>query len=471
MDTSFDLAAALQFARRRAWIVIASVGFALAAAYGVTQLISPKYEATAMLFVGPNVSTGQAATDLQYASLAQSLVTSYAELAETRAVAETAARDAGLQADLIVGHVESQAQIGLQILKVTAEAGSPFVAERVANAVARALRSRIGDLNGDRRELGAEIVDPARSSGQPVSPRLLLNLVFGGLLGFLAGLGLAVAREQLDRRIRTADDAERELGLPLLGVVPKLRRRFLRGEALARHANPEVAEPYRGIAAVLARAMRSSQSNGILITSARREEGKTTVAAHLAVALAEDNRNVVLVEGDLRRPSLRRHFPSDEAPTLNDVLHRTTDWRLPKSAQVCPGLKVVSADESPGDAALVLRSPEFEHVLGAARSDYDHVVLVGPPALALSDTTVLARHADSVVIVVRAGSSRVDDVRAAQGAFKRLGVHLAGVVLVGARVPRRGRDSYGAGAHGVASLQSAGSRIQEVKPLNEARNG
>jgi succinoglycan biosynthesis transport protein ExoP len=468
MDTSFDLATALQIARRRAWIVVVSVAAALAAAYGVTQLISPTYEATATLFIGPNVSTDRGANDLQHASLAQSLAASYSELAETRAIAETAARSAGLEARLIVGHVESEAQPGLQILKVTAEAGSPFLAERVANAVAHTLISRIAALSGNPRDLGAEIVDPARSSGQPVSPRLLLNLVFGGLLGFLAGLGLAAARQRLDQRIRTADDVERELGVPLLGVVPKFRRQFLRGEALARHANPEVAEPYRGIAAVLASSTRREQSRAILITSARPQEGKTTVAAHLAVALAEDNRKVGLVEADLRRPSLRRHFPSDEAPTLNDVLYRMTEPRLPKSAQVCPGLTVVSADESPGDAALVLRAPEFEHALGAMRSGYDHVVLVGPPALPISDTAVLTRHAESIVLVVRAGSSRVDDVRAAQAAFKRLGVHLAGVVLVGARVPRRGRYSYGAAAHGPAPLQSARSPIQEVKPLSEA---
>jgi receptor protein-tyrosine kinase len=336
----------------------------------------------------------------------------------------------------------------------------------VANAVAEALSERVSALNGaTSRRIGVQVVDAAAPPARPASPRLFLNLVFGGLVGLLTGVGLALARERLDTRIRTAAQAERELGLPVLGVVPKIGRRIRRSEALARHAHHEVAEAYRSIAvALVGGAGRGPKQGRILVTSARPEEGKTTAAAHLALALAEDNRRIALIEGDLRRPSLRRHFPSDEAPELNDVLYRTPDWRLPASSGVCPGLKVLAAGESHTDVGLILRAPEFERTLEAAVADHDHVLLDAPPTLAVSDASVLARHADAVVIVVRAASTRAEDVRAAQAAFRRLGVDIAGVVLVGGRRDRRGRHYYGGTPSRLSQVKPL---IHEVKPLSE----
>lgn len=465
MQNQTDLSTALQIVRRRGWLAFVSVLFALAAAYGVTRLIPPTYEATATLFVGANVPRAQDGLDLQYASLAQSLVTSYAELAETRAVAEEAARGADLAPDQVVGHVETESQPGLQILKLRARAASAPLAATVANAVAEALSDRVSTLNGPAsRRIGVEVVDAATPPGGPASPRLFLNLVFGGLVGLLSGVGLALARERLDTRIRTPEQAERELGLPVLGVVPKLGRRIRRSEALARHAHPEVAEPYRSIAvALVGGAGRGQRQGRILVTSARPKEGKTSVAAHLALALAEDNRRIALIEGDLRRPSLRQHFPADEAPELSDVLYRTVDWRLPPSSGVCPGLDVLTAGESHTDIGLILRAPEFERTLEGAVRDHDHVLVDAPPTLVVSDAGVLARHADAVVIVVRAASTRAEDVHAVQAAFRRLGVEVAGVVLVGGtREPRR-RYDYG----GVPSGLSHVKPLHEFKPLSE----
>lgn len=438
MHDHFDLSHALQVARRRGWIVLVSLAAALAAAYGVTLLLPERYEATATMFVGGNAPSGDAALDLQYTSLAQTLVTTYAELAETRTVAEAAAAEADLDPSAVIGDVDAEAQAGLQILKLHARASSAEGAERVANAVAAALEERVDRVNASRSgEVGVQVVDAATVPSGPVSPKPLLNMIFGGLLGLLVGIGLALARERLDGRIRTADEAERELGLPVLGVVPRLGRRTRRGEALARHENQHVAEPFRSLAASVASLPGPEGGRGILVTSAARGDGKTTVAAHLALALAEDNRDVALVEGDLRRPSLRRHFPSHDAPSLDRVIYKSGQNRLPKSAGVCPGLKVLAAEESQSNAAHVLRGPEFERVVATALRDHDYLLLDAPAALTVSDASVLARHANTVLLVVRSGSTSAEDVRASQAVFRRLGVEVAGVVLVGGRMPRR----------------------------------
>lgn len=451
MEERFDLATAVQVARRRAWIVLLCLAAALAAAFGVTRLISPEYEATATLFVGAS-ARGDVGDSVQYAVLAQGLVSSYAALGQTRATAELAAQDGKLALSNILGRTSIGFQPGTQILTLRARAGSAPLAARVANALAQALAGRVSILSGSgSREVGVRLIDKATAPASAVSPSLQLNLILGGLAGLLVGLSLAFGRERLDGRLRTAEQTEQELGLPVLGVVPSVKRKTRRADALARHSAEAVAEPYRSLAVTLASLVARKNQRRILITSARAEDGKTTVAAHLALALAEDRRSTALIEGDLRRPTLRRHFPAPDAPTLDDVLYRTVDWRLPKSSVVCSGLKVIAAGESHADASLVLRAPEFEQMLAAAQADNDQVLIDAPPALQVSDTSVLARHADTVLLVVRAGVSRADDVRATRAAFKRLGIDIAGIVLTGASSSTR-THYYGRGPTRLAAL-------------------
>ncbi len=443
MSEHFDLSAALQVARRRAWIVLLAVAIGVTAAWSVTRLFPRRYEATATLFVGSNAPGGNVATDIQYASLAQSLVTSYAELAESKRVAHEAARAAGLEPSQVVGHVAAEAQPGVQILKLTASARAGALAARVANALAQALASRIETLSGSSAtHVGVQVIDDATPSLRPVSPRPLLNLIVGGLAGLLAGIALALGRERLDERIRTVADAERELGLPVLGVIPKLRRRVRRADALVRQANPIVAEPFRSLAVTLASVARRSSYRCILITSARAKEGKSMVAAQLAVALAEDNRRIALVEGDLRRPSLERQFPAKD----------------PRA----PNVTLLAANGAEPDAGRRVRTPEVERALKQALRKSDLVLLDTPPALVVSDTSILARHADAVLLVVRANETTADEARAAVVAFKRLDVEVIGVVLVAAHFPRR-RHYYAGGSDTLGSIRQLKSIRQQTK--------
>lgn len=443
MSEHFDLSAALQVARRRAWIVLLAVAVGVTAAWSVTRLFPRRYEATATLFVGSNAPGVNVATDIQYASLAQSLVTSYAELAESKRVAREAARAAGLEPSQVVGHVGAEAQPGVQILKLTASARSGALAARVANALAQALASRIESLSGSSgTHVGVQVIDDATPSLRPVSPRPLLNLIVGGLAGLLAGIALALGRERLDQRIRTVADAERELGLPVLGVIPKLPRRVRRADAIVRQANPTVAEPFRNLAVTLASIARRSGHRCILITSAGTKEGKSMVAAQLAVASAEDNQRVALIEGDLRRPSLGRQFQSTD----------------PRGANVT----LIAASGTESDAGRLVRTPQIERTLKKALRENDFVLLDAPPALVVADTSILARHADAVLLVVRANETAADDARAVIVALKRLDVEVIGVVLVAAHVPRR-RRYYAGGSDTLGSIRQLKSIHQQTK--------
>jgi len=437
MQDQFDLSLALAVARRRALIVLACLVAGLAGAYAVTQRMPREYRATATLFVGAGALQGDQAN----ATVAQGLATSYAQLAETRTIAQGAAREAGLPPGAVIGHISSSASPGVQILELTGDADAPATAVRIADAAAAVLVARVGALTQPRtNQVSVQLVDAATSPSGPVSPRTSLNLLLGGLVGLVIGVALALGRERLDRRLRTRADAERELDVPLLGLTPKLSRRSRRADALTRHADPRIAEPYRSIAATLVSVARAAGHRRILISSASSDDGKTTLAAHLALALAEDHQPTALIEADLHRPSLSRHFPSGDATTLSEIVSGV-NRAVPDSATVCTDLKVVRGANGENLDDLDVRDDEFQHMLEAALSEHTTVLLDGPPVLGGSDARILARSADAVLLVASAGTSRTDDVRLAIATFRRLGLDVAGLVLTSAKTHPTGRNT------------------------------
>jgi len=423
--------------RRRAWIVLASIAIAVAAAYGVTQLMAERYEATATLFVGPGATTRDATIDVQYASLAQAVVTSYARLIETRAVVNQAARRLSLAPNEVAGHFKTGVEEGVQVITITADASSGPRAAALSNALAAALTDSVAALSApSSRHIGVQQVDRAVASGSPASPVLWLNLVFGALAGLLTGVALAAALERLDQRIRTPAEAETALGLPVVGAVPRFERKLKDFDAVARHADPKLADLFRNLAIALASSADRRQHRTLLLTSVSPGDGKTTVAAQLGVALADHRRPTALIEADLRRPTFGDQFSLEGLPR-GDELIRGLGSSLPASTRILPHLNVLAAGSAGEDPTAALRSAAFQRVLETAKRNSDLVLLDAPPALPAPDVSVLAQHADAVVLIVKAYETRVDDCLEAIVALNRLGAEIAGIVLTHARPSRR----------------------------------
>ncbi|MHB8532096.1 MAG: P-loop NTPase, partial [Solirubrobacteraceae bacterium] len=441
-----DIVSALAIVRRRAWIVLLSIVAALAAASFVSGMQQRRFEATATLFVtgaAPATrasSVDPASSSLQLATLAQNSSTAYAQLAGSLTIASDAAALLQLPVSRLAGHIQGEAQTGVQLVHVRADAPTGAESARFANAAAAALAARAPGL-ADKTSGGLrlDVVDPAQAPTRPVSPNTKLNLVLGGLVGLLLGLGLASVRERLDRRIRSDADAAEALGLPLLGELPRITRRLRSLGAVDRHAILRVADPYRRLASSVAVASKSSDYRRILITSPAPKEGKSTVAAHLALSLAQDGQGTVLLDCDLHRPTQHGAFP--DAPSYGDVLEGT-NGSLPASTQIQPCLRIVAAGAIESEGSLGVRGPEFLSAITASSAEHDWVLLDSPPVLSTADVGALALHSDAAILVIAAGRTREDDALAALAALNRLGVTVLGVVLFGVR-PRRHLDYYG----------------------------
>ncbi|GAC1317209.1 MAG: hypothetical protein NVSMB25_04460 [Thermoleophilaceae bacterium] len=443
MQEQIDFPAALQVIRRRAWIVILCVVVAVAAAAFVTRAQPRRYQATATLFVTGTVPASHSpsfdptSASIQLATLAQNTSSAYAQLAGTRAVAVDAASALHLSVAIVEGHVRGEAQPGVQLVRVRADASSALMASNIANAAANALAVRAPGV-ADKRSGGLrlDLVDPARPAVAPVSPRSTLNLVLGGLAGLLIGLGMATMRERFDRRIRTFGDVKEALGVAVLGELPIIPRRMRSKSAFDRQAIPRIADPYRTLAANVAVASAQGEHQRLLITSPAAKEGKSTVASHLALSLAQEGEETALLECDLRRPALHRAFPEPSRPPLAEVLEGT-NGSLPQSTETVPRLKVMAATASEHGGSLSVRSPEFLNAIEAASAEKHLIILDCPPVLGPSDAGAIARRSDAAILIIAAGRTREEDAVSALTALNRLGIEVLGVVLSGVRSRRR----------------------------------
>lgn len=450
MHEPLDIPAALAVIRRRSWIVLVCVLVAVAAASVVTSNQQRRYEATATLFVSGVAPAAHSAlidpvsTSLQLATLAQNTSAAYAQLASTQSVAVDAAAALGVPVARVAGHIRGDSQPGVQLIRVLGDGPTGAESARLANAAATALAARAPGRGSTRSGgLRLELVDSAHPPTTPVFPITTLNLALGGLAGLLIGLALATVRERIDRRIRSLADVRDSLGLPVLGELPRIARRLRRKTASDRHAIPRIADPYRSLATAVSVATKQADLRRLLITSAAPNEGKSTIAAHLALSLAQDGEETVLMDCDLRRPTQHRAFPDLSRPPLAELL-LTTNGSLPDSTEVRPCLKVLAATGADVPETLTVRSPEFVNAITAASAGHNRVVLDCPPVLGPADAGALARHSDAAILVISAGRTREDDAVAALAALNRTGIAVLGVVLFGGPSPRRASYDYGA---------------------------
>lgn len=309
---------------------------------------------------------------------------------------------------------------------------------------------------------GAEVVEPAEPPAAPIAPRPSRDIALAGILGVLLGAGLAFLREQLDDRIRSRDELEELVDLPVLGEVPT-------SESVRARSVSAISDP-TGVVAEAIRAVRTSIQfreverplHTMVVTSPGPDEGKSVVAANVAAVYAQAGYSVVLVSSDLRRPSLERAFGLDErAPGLTDVLAAivpgrerdglrhdgTVDSSPPASVAAeldlalvqtgVPGLLVLPAGTTPPNPSELLASPAMRHVLEALRSRADLVVLDTPPVLAVTDAAVLAARADGVVFVCALRLTSRGGLRRALAALGAEPVRVLGVVVNRSEIGRR----------------------------------
>lgn len=278
------------------------------------------------------------------------------------------------------------------------------------------------------------VVDEARIPSRPFKPNLRLNMLLALVLGLLGGVGLAFLLEHLDDTFKQPDEVEKRLNLPVLGIIPMLaqKRNDQRPIALVGHENPRsvFAESYRSLRTALEFSTSRGVPRTLTITSAESAEGKSTTALSLAIQFAQAGRKVLLIDADLRKPSLHRSLGLDNHLGLTNLLAGEQE-RPASIAQPThiPNLFVITSGPLPPNPAELLSSSKMQGLLVLAAEKFDLVLVDSPPVMGLADALILGNLCDDTLLTIAMGSTPRSHVQAACKRLRGARVHLLGALL------------------------------------------
>ncbi|MDB6005201.1 MAG: chain length determinant protein [Prosthecobacter sp.] len=291
----------------------------------------------------------------------------------------------------------------------------------IVNLRSRNLEEKVGM---ELEKSPATIYSEAEPEGKPAKPNVPLHLALGGVLGLMFGLGLAFFLEYMDTTVKNLDDVERYLGVSVLAVVPKDVGVLHRSSGF----NPD-AEAYRILRTNIEFNRKTPDANCMSVVSGGAGEGKSTTMVNLAYVCAQGGYNVLLIDADLRRPSLHTHFDVSHATGLTNYL--TTDIRLEDvvlRTQV-ENLFFLPSGLLPADSAGLLNSQRMVDLIADVKSRFDLVLIDSPPILGVSDASVLANLADITMIVVQHRKLPRHMLMRVKQSVENVGGKVVGVVL------------------------------------------
>ena len=277
------------------------------------------------------------------------------------------------------------------------------------------------------------LVEAAQADPDPVRPRTLLNTFLAGVVGFTLAVGVVVLKERMDDPVRSAQDVYMGLGLTFLGAVRKVRGRDVQSKLLtAANPLPRLSEDYRLIRSSIQFMSGERPVKSIMVTSPGAKEGKSTIATNLGVVMADAGFKTILVDADLRKPTLHTLFQVEIHPGLSDSLRpaTTTVDSLLRDTSV-ENLQLFTSGNVPKNPSELLGSARMEQLLRSLGDRADVIVLDSPPTLEIADALALAQQVDGVVLVIEAGRTHRDAARQALANLQHVGANVIGGVLNG----------------------------------------
>ena len=402
------------------------------AALAVTFLSTPLYTANAQLFV----STTNAASSqevFQGGQFSQQRVTSYAQLLTGEELAarvverlelETSPRELSQQ-------IDANASPETVLLDVSVTDASPERAQQIAATLGSEFTELVAELEtpaaGGPSPVKVTMFDEPEIPQEPSSPQPVRNAALGLVAGLFVGAAAAIARARMDRSVKDPDEAAELAGAPVIGTV--LRDAVLeRAHVVQGDRSGRTAEDFRQLRANLQFINVDDPPKVIMISSALPSEGKSTTVVNLGLALNDAGKKTVLVEADLRRPKITRYLGMVSGVGLTNVLTGAADLDE-VIQQIGDGLSVLGAGPAAPNPGELLSSSHMSALLDKLRSEYDYVLVDAPPLLPVADSTGLAVLMDGVLLSVRYGETRKDQLQQAAATLERVGARVLGVIL------------------------------------------
>ncbi len=306
----------------------------------------------------------------------------------------------------------------------------------IQRAIMNALKARLAQEGITLKipRTPVEIVDAAEESTRPVSPNLFLNVLLSLFVGLASGVGLAYFIEYLDTSIKTADDVERWVDLPVLGLIPQNVRPLIEEGPDSDHA-----EGYRVLRTNMTFSEEGTNRGAFAVLSGGAGEGKSTTAFNLAYVCAQQGEKVLLVDADLRRPVQHTILGVSNRFGLTNVLLRDVPVEETIKTTSVPNLHFLPSGRLPRASLGVLDPKRIRELVASLKQKYDVVIFDTPPVVGISDSSIIAKEMDGVILVVQYRKYPRDMIIRAKQMLDTLGVKQVGVVLNNINIMR---DDY-----------------------------
>jgi capsular exopolysaccharide synthesis family protein len=356
---------------------------------------------------------------------------------------------------------QNQAEIKFNLLKQEVDTNKSLYTEFLS-------KTSQADIQLAEQHNNLSMAEPATSPGSPIGPQRLRTIMIWLFLSLVGGAGLAVILEYLDNTIKTVDDVSRYVQLPALGVIPAINDRKMRGSVSGRNGKRKtlasgsasgkdlvhsasmlaidgrssIAEAYR----VLRTSVLLSSAGGppkiMLVTSGRPAEGKSTTTINTAISMAQLGARVLIIDCDLRKPSIHKTFGLDHSRGLSTYLSRDVEIESLIHNLPIKNLSLLPSGAIPPNAAELISSDKMKNLLATLADRYDHILIDSPPLMHVTDPVILSTMVDGVILVVHGGKSTRDMVRRSRQELAAVGAKIFGVVLNNVDLRGDGYDGY-----------------------------
>lgn len=436
----------IELSLRRLGTILLCLLLGVLAAIGYLYVTPKVYSATANAYVSVRVENADPAntgTFMSASQLANQKAQAFSAVIASTSVAENVVSDLSLNAtpSEVAARIRATSVQNSSTIGVTATGGSAEEAQALADTAVTAASTKLRELEGADSPVTLQLLSSARLSAVSSTPSASRTILLGLFGGLFLGYGIAILRTILDRRIRISVDIEGATDVPVVSVLPQtdaIGRETLNGA----DSDFQSEEALRKLRTNLRFASIDNQLKSVVVSSPNPAEGKSSVAFRLAQVMAAAGEDVVLIDADLRRPTLDKTMGLDGTLGLSQVLAGTVslDRALQKTEQA--GLFVLPAGQIPPNPSELLGSNRMAELIETLSKEL-FVILDAPPLLPVTDAAVLSRVSSGLLLVVRSGKTNTDEMETALLNVEHAGGKTIGIVLNGVPVSKVSRLKYG----------------------------